>query len=324
MCLTASCCLINNYLQYLCSRYDNDNCWWPWTDTGESLPHNTRSQHICWLSAASSAASTHVESMSPPLVVPPHYVAHVALFAAAIASCLVLNTCCCRLVSTLDLSKCNRLTWVLDRCISQYVYISIVDDYPSPSTRKLEHLDFECIVWVLGLHFRLTHSDLFFASFVAASILTPTLCIHMCAWGVCAVSEVVWVVWVLSCSLIGKFSSFFFLQCLLTIYNMFSVISAPISMLGMTLFPLNTFACPHSPQHCILHPQYADNMCPHHCFSAVWCLWSVCQLSLEWSALPFDPSIPFPGPSMAPARSLMPPRHTCMLVSLTWVLTAAL
>ena len=176
----------------------------------------------------------------------------------------------------------------------------------------------------LGLHFHLTHSDLFFASFVAASVLTPTLCVHMCTWGVHVVSKVVWVVWVLSCSLIGKFSSFFFLQCLLTIYSMFSVISVPISMLGMTLFLLNTFACPHSPQHHISHPQYADNMCPHHCFSAVWHLWSVHQLSLEWSALPFDPSIPFPGPSVSPACSLMPPRHMCMLVSLTRVLTAAL
>ena len=228
---------------------DDDNWWWPQTDTGESLPRNTWSQCICWLSVASSAASTCIESMSLPLVVLPHYVTHVAFFAAAITSRLVLNTCCCRLVSTLDLSKCNRLTWVLDWCISRYVYISIVDDYPSPSTCKLERLDFEHIVWVLGLHFRLMHSDSFFASFVATSVLTPTLCVHMCAWGVCAVSEVVWVVWVLSCSLIGKFSSFFFLQCLLTIYSMFSVISAPISMLGMTLFPLNTFACPHSPQH---------------------------------------------------------------------------
>ncbi|KIM58441.1 hypothetical protein SCLCIDRAFT_28096 [Scleroderma citrinum Foug A] len=50
----------------------------------------------------SSAASTCVELMSLPLVVPPHYVAHVALFAAAITSCLVLNTCCCWLVSALD------------------------------------------------------------------------------------------------------------------------------------------------------------------------------------------------------------------------------
>ena len=220
-----------------------------WTDTGESLPCNTWSQRICWLSVASSAASTRIELMLPPLVVLPHYVAHVALFAAAIASHLVLNTCCCWLVSTLDLSKCNCLTWVLDWCISWYLYISIVDDHPSPSTHKLERLNFKCIVWVLGLHFRLMHSDSFFASFVAVSVLTPTLCIHMCAWGTCVVSEVVWVVWVLSCSLIGKFSSFFFLQCLLTIYSMFSVISAPISMLGMTLFPLNTFACPHSPQH---------------------------------------------------------------------------
>ena len=166
---------------------DDDNWWWPRTDTGESLPCNTRSQHICWLSTASSAASTRIELMSPPLVVLPHYVAHVALFATAIANHLVLNTCCCWLVSTLDLSKCNCLTWVLDWCISWYLYISIVDDHPSPSTHKLEHLNFKCIVWVLGLHFRLMHSDLFFASFVAA-VMHQT-CLVQWTWNILSIRD---------------------------------------------------------------------------------------------------------------------------------------
>ena len=83
--------------------------------------------------------------MSPLLVVSPRFAAHIALFAAAIASRLVLNTCCCQLVSALDLSKRNRSTWDLDWYVSQYVYINIVNAYPSPSTCELGRLDFERI-----------------------------------------------------------------------------------------------------------------------------------------------------------------------------------
>ena len=79
--------------------------------------------------------------------------------------------CCYRQPSCpqhLLLSTCLRSwpvqysTWDLDWYILQYVYINIVDAYPSPSTCKLRHLDFECIGWVLGLHFHLTHSLLHF------------------------------------------------------------------------------------------------------------------------------------------------------------------
>ena len=83
------------------------------------------------------------------------------------------------------------------------------------------------------------HSDPFFASFLAASVCALEAFVQFPkpfeSYERCLAAS------------IGKFGGFFFLRCPLTIDGAFAVVSASISMLGTSLFPLNTFACPPPP-----------------------------------------------------------------------------